>query len=86
MKKFLIIIALAAVTMAAHAQFRWSAVAGANYTNLKFKQDIVSVTKGVGYGAGIVGEMMFPGIGFGLDFGLMYEQQNAKINPGEKKR
>lgn len=84
MKRILIIAVLAVVSVAAHAQFRWSAVAGANYTNLNFKQDIVSVTKGVGYGAGIVGEMMFPGIGFGLDFGLMYEQESAKVNLGEK--
>ena len=51
----------------------------------KFKQDLVSVDQTVGGTAGIQCEMMFPGIGFGIDFGLMYNLMGAKVNLGEKK-
>jgi hypothetical protein len=70
---------------AAHAEFRWAANAGVNITNLHFKQDLVSVDQSVGYGAGILGEMMFPGVGFGLDFGLGYDQEGATVGLGERK-
>ena len=85
---FSILVLLAIIAIApssASAKFRWGATAGVNIKSLKFKQDIVSIGSTIGYAAGIQGELMFPGIGFGLDFGLMYEQQNAKINLGEKK-
>ena len=85
---FSILVLLAIIAIApssASAKFRWGATAGVNINSLKFKQDIVSIGSTIGYAAGIQGELMFPGIGFGLDFGLMYEQQNAKINLGEKK-
>lgn len=76
------IICLCAI--AASAQFRAAGVAGATFTNLSFNQDIVPVKGTVGYQAGVLGELMFPGIGFGLDFGLMYNQGGAKVNLGDK--
>lgn len=87
MKKFLA--ALAAVMSllapsAASAQFRYGPTAGVTFTNLHFKQDLMNVDQSVGFGSGITGEMMFPGIGFGVDFGLAYEQRGAKLHMGEK--
>lgn len=67
------------------AQFRAAGVAGANFNTLSFDQNLVGVSSVVGYQAGVLGEMMFPGIGFGLDFGLLYNQSGAKVNLGEKK-
>lgn len=61
------------------AQFRYGAMIGGNMTNLNFKQDIASVDNSFGYSAGVVTEMMFPGIGFGIDFGLYYEQRGATL-------
>ena len=61
------------------AQFRYGAMVGGNLTSLNFKQDIASVDQSVGYSAGVVTEMMFPGVGFGLDFGLYYEQRGATL-------
>ncbi len=88
MKKLFCIIALsliaAVVPARLSAQFRWAATAGVNINDLKFKQDIVDVKSTIGYGAGINGELMFPGIGFGVDFGLGYDQQGAKVNLGQK--
>lgn len=71
--------------MAAHAQFRYAPAAGVTITDLTFKQDLVSVGQTVGGTAGIQCEMMFPGIGFGIDFGLMYNLMGAKVNLGERK-
>lgn len=67
------------------AQFRYGPTAGINLTDLNFKQDLASVDKSVGYSAGIMGELMFPGIGFGIDIGLQYEQRGATLHLGEYK-
>lgn len=69
----------------ASAEFRYAGVAGVNLTDLVFKQDLVSVSQTVGVQAGVQGELMFPGIGFGIDIGLIYNQMGAKVNLGEKK-
>lgn len=81
----LLILAICIATPSASAQFRWSGTAGVSFNNLSFKQDLVTVSQTVGYAAGINGEMMFPGIGFGLSFGLLYNQQGAEVNLGERK-
>ncbi|MBD5374626.1 MAG: PorT family protein [Bacteroides sp.] len=88
MRKF-IIAALACIALcgasSASAQFRYGPMAGVDMTNLHFKQsDILNVDKSVGYSAGLVAEMMFPGIGFGLDLGLYYEQRGATLDMGQK--
>lgn len=89
MKKFIALLIIVASAMAASvqssAQFRWGAALGATYNDLVFKQDLVDVKQTVGYTGGIVAEMIFPGIGVGLDLGLLYNQQSAKVNLGERK-
>ena len=86
-RKFLTFIIILAALCGVHqdnAQFRWGATVGANFNDLKYKQSgILSVGKGFGESAGINGEMMFPGIGFGIDIGLRYEQLGAKLNLGD---
>lgn len=78
------IIVSALCTIPAAAQLRWSGVVGVSGNSLMFKQDLVSTSSTIGYMAGINGEMMFPGIGFGLDLGLRYNQQGGKVNLGER--
>ena len=86
MKKSIAVLALCLATaISSFAQFRWGATAGYNGNNLTFKQDIVSVSSTSGFTAGGIGELMFPGIGFGIDLGLMYNMQGAKVNLGQKK-
>lgn len=68
-----------------NAQFRYGPVAGADFTSLAFKQDLFSVERAVGPLGGIEAEMMFPGIGFGIDFGLEYQMRGAFLNLGERK-
>lgn len=85
MKKFLILsIILLSVFGAAKAQFRYGPVVGVTLNSLVFKQDLVDVTQQVGYMAGIQGELMFPGIGVGIDLGLFYNQQGAMVKLGQK--
>lgn len=88
MKKLVAILAITIVAITAAtpvaAQFRWGAMAGISGNNLVFKQDLVDVSSTIGYAAGINGEMIFPGIGVGVDFGLMYNQQGAKVNLGQR--
>ncbi len=85
MKKVLIILlALIAAATSANAQFRKAAVVGGTYSTLNFKQDIVSIGKVGGAQAGVIGEMIFPGIGFGVDLGLIYNMAGAKVNLGQK--
>ena len=57
----------AVCSLGARAEFRWGPAVGIDISNLKFKQDLISTGKIVGPQAGVQGEMMFPGIGFGID-------------------
>ena len=87
MKKILIaIIVMCAFlgTTTANAQLRYGVIAGASINDFKFTQDLIKVDKEVGYSAGVFSELMFPGIGFGLDLGLMYSQRGATLHLGEK--
>jgi len=88
MKKIIaaIIIAIATIAApaAANAQFRYGPVAGATLNTLSFKQDLVDISQQGACTAGLMGELMFPGIGFGIDIGLLYSQQGARVNLGEK--
>ena len=52
-----------AATPTAKAQFRYGPMAGISLTDLKFKQDLVSIDPTVGFSAGVIAVMMFPGIG-----------------------
>lgn len=82
-----LVIALAmllAVAGVAKAQFRYGPTAALNISDLKFNQNIVNIDPHVGPAAGIQAEMMFRGIGFGLDLGLMYNQLGATAALGDK--
>ena len=67
-----------------NAQLRYGVIAGASINDLKFTQDLITVDSEVGYSVGGFSELMFPGVGFGLDFGLMYSQRGASLHLGEK--
>ena len=69
----------------AKAQFRYGPVVGASISGLHFKQnDIATVKRIPAFQAGLQTEMMFPGIGFGIDFGLFYNMSGAKVDLGER--
>lgn len=86
MKKLsLILVLVLACSVASSAAIRWGATLGVGQNTMKFKQDLVNVDANFGGQAGVIGELMFPGIGFGLDLGLRYNMQGAKVHLGERK-
>lgn len=85
-------------TASAQSYGRWAAVAGMDITSLKFDQNLLVIPQdnlsssyqkaliidqNVGVTAGVMGELMFPGIGFGLDASLLYTQRGAKLHMGD---
>lgn len=87
MKKILfLLVAVAAMVLPfrSEAQFRLGATAGVDFSTLKFKQDLITIDASTGFQAGVQGELMFPGIGFGVDVGLLYTQRGATLNLGER--
>lgn len=84
MKKFLLLLVAALVTLSASAEFRCGPMIGVNGSSLFWKQDLVTTRYRIGGSAGILGELMIPGIGFGVDIGLRYQLNGAKVNFGER--
>lgn len=84
MKKIIAAILLLIVTFSASAEFRWGPTAGLNVSELYWKQDLIKTSPLCGVNAGVMGEIMIPGIGFGIDIGLKYALHGAKVNFGEK--
>jgi hypothetical protein len=68
----------------AMAQGRWGVTLGADLTNLVFDQKLFKVNYNVGVTAGVTGELMMPGIGFGFDAAVLYTQRGAGLHLGDK--
>lgn len=68
----------------ASAEFRWGPTVGLNFSELSWKQQLITSKGMVGFNAGAMGEIMIPGIGFGIDFAVKYSMHGAKVNFGEK--
>jgi hypothetical protein len=83
-KKILVAILMMVCISPAVAQFRWGPTVGVNISEYNFKQSLITVDQSAGCNVGIMTELMFPGIGFGVDFGLMYNLHGAKLHLGEK--
>ncbi|MDE6301150.1 MAG: PorT family protein [Muribaculaceae bacterium] len=79
----LLLVFLAAVPVAT-AQFRYGPMVGVTLNSMKFKQELVSVKQQPGEMAGLQAELMFPGIGLGMDIGIGYNQEGAQVNFGQK--
>ena len=89
MKKITYLLVLCATlfgtkTISAQSYGRWGVVAGTTVSDLSFDQPLITVDKNVGATVGVVGELMFSGIGFGLDASLLYTQRGTKLNLGDR--
>lgn len=87
MKKYIsLLILLSALfgSITANAQFRYGPMLGVNMTDLKFKQNLFKVDPAFGFQTGLATELMFPGIGFGLNSGVLYEMRGARLHLGER--
>lgn len=85
MKKILALLILPALlTLSARAEFRWGPAVGTDVSSFFWKQDLVDTHRRFGFNAGLMGELMIPGIGFGIDFGLRYNYHGADVNFGQR--
>ncbi len=84
MKKLLAIVLLIITSLGASAEFRWGPVVGVNISEVYWKQNLIHTGSLCGGGGGIMGELMIPGIGFGIDAALKYNLHGAKVNFGQK--
>lgn len=83
MRKYLIALLLSLSLFTASAEFRWGPTAGVNISTLHWKQDIAATSQLAGFQAGVLGEVMIPGIGFGIDLGLRYNMHGAFVKFGD---
>ena len=88
-KKFFLLAAVFIVLFTAidaNAQgSRWGIVAGVNLNEIHFKQqDIFPVDRGIGATAGIMGELMMPGVGFGFEAQLLYTMRSSRLHFGDR--
>lgn len=67
------------------AEFRYAVTAGAGISTLDFKQDLFKVSGIAGPQLGVHGELMFPGIGLGIDVAAYYAMLGAKCDLGSRK-
>jgi hypothetical protein len=76
---------LATAAMTAQTSSRWGITAGANMNEIHFKQhDILTVDKMWGPQVGVMGEMNFSGIGFGVEGGLLYSLKQGKVHYNDR--
>lgn len=88
-KKIRLILVVAAVLGAlvaqAQPQRRWGITASGNYNEIHFKQtDIFDSDRMFGGSLGITGELMIPGVGFGIDGSILYTLRQGKLHFGDK--
>ena len=64
---------------------RWGVTAGGNYNEIHFKQsDIFASDRMFGGSVGLTGEMMIPGVGFGIDASILYTLRQGRLHLGDK--
>lgn len=80
MKKFLVAFLLLISVFGASAKFRWGPSASVNFSDYNWKQDLVRTDMRTGFNVGVMGELMIPGIGFGIDMALRYSYRGACVN------
>lgn len=83
LKKILVIAVVLATSLAASAEFRWGPTLGVNFNKFHWKQSLAPTSMLTGFQAGVAGEIMIPGIGFGIDVGLHYNMHGSKVNFGD---
>ena len=80
----LIMLAIAlmcAVSAFAQPERRWGITVGGNYNEIHFKQsDIFDSDPMFGGSIGVTGDLMIPGIGFGIDGSILYTLRQGKVH------
>lgn len=77
---------LCAVSSYAQPERRWGVTIGGNYNEIHFKQtDIFDSDRMFGGSIGVTGDMMIPGVGFGIDGSVLYTLRQGRVHFGDKK-
>lgn len=84
LKKTIAILLILISSFSVSAEFRWGPTAGINISELYWKQKLVDTGMLTGPNAGVMGEIMIPGIGFGVDIALKYSMRGAAVNFGDQ--
>ena len=82
----LAIAVLTALSAFAQPERRWGVTIGGNYNTIHFKQsDIFDSDPMFGGSVGVTGDLMIPGVGFGVDASLLYTLRQGKVHFGDKR-
>lgn len=84
--KTLILAAVGLIALAngkAWAETRWGIVAAANFSTLHFNQGIVQTDRVADFSLGVKGELLIPGLGFGVDVSALYSMLGGKAHLGD---
>lgn len=77
---------LSALSSWAQPVRRWGVTVGGNYNEIHFKQtDIFESDRMFGGSVGITGDMMIPGVGFGIDGSILYTLRQGRLHLGDKR-
>jgi hypothetical protein len=81
-----VVAVLGALVAQAQPQRRWGITLGGNYNEIHFKQtNIMESDRMFGGSIGLTGEMMIPGVGFGIDGSVLYTLRQGKVHFGDKR-
>ena len=85
-KHILVIVALlSAFSSLAQPVRRWGVTVGGNYNEIHFNQtDIFETDRMFGGSVGVTGDMMIPGVGFGIDGSILYTLRQGRLHLGDK--
>ena len=80
MKKFFtMVVLLATITVAAHAQVKFGVKGGLNLTSMKLSKDVVDKSNQAGFFIGPTIKFTLPVVGLGIDAAALYDQRSAKV-------
>lgn len=91
MRKFTRLLVLAVALLCAVSSFaqperRWGVTVGGNYNEIHFKQsDIFDSDPMFGGSIGVTGDLMIPGVGFGIDGSILYTFRQGRVHFGDKR-
>ena len=75
---------LSALSSVAQPVRRWGITVGGNYNEIHFKQsDLFESDRMFGPSIGVTGDMMIPGVGFGIDASILYTMRQGRLHLGD---
>ena len=77
---------LSALSSVAQPVRRWGITFGGNYNEIHFKQsDLFESDRMFGPSIGVTGDMMIPGVGFGIDASILYTMRQGRLHLGDRR-